>query len=292
MKLDSRMNSLVRASKRRSYDTLRQLDWPDEIDVKSEWGMSQRLLSLYATEQYNTLCEEDQKKLSWEETRNFFSLNVRGEQLLIAEISLLMYSDWSTPVYSYLHHFIEEENRHMYMFASFCDRYLGGVKPMALTLPHNTHDFSVSQRQLLAFLFALTFEIIVSEYNKTNARDKTINSFCREIHRIHDIEEARHIAFGIDISRSIMDHVSKYWTPEQIEQVGTRVIEYIRSMWNAFSSPDIYRSAGLVAGARLSLSARESQHHRGIKKAINERIIRHLLEIGIIGRESAGQIED
>jgi hypothetical protein len=64
------------------------------------------------------------------ECANFFSLTLQGERPLVAGISDRLYSKRVTAdATEYLHHFLDEENKHMVMFGMFLNRYVGKVYP-------------------------------------------------------------------------------------------------------------------------------------------------------------------
>ena len=117
------------ASIKKSWDVYSAFDWPDTLP-EDAWYMSPELISLYGTDFYETLTEEQQKKLSFTELCNFFSLVLQGERPLVQGLVHRLYLKSTEQVVSdYLHHFIDEENKHMIMFGMFLNRYLGKVYP-------------------------------------------------------------------------------------------------------------------------------------------------------------------
>src|SRR5262249_51880990 len=114
------------------------LEWPEAIGA-DEWCMAPELVSIYGTPAWDALSEEQQKKLAFFEAANFFSLNINGEKALLEGLSKRLYSRERPELSPYIHHFVDEENKHMLYFGTFCQRYAGKTYPdkkLALTGNH------------------------------------------------------------------------------------------------------------------------------------------------------------
>ena len=104
------------------------LSWPEAID-ESEWFTSPELISIYGTGWYEELSDAEKKRLSFYEAVNFFSLNIHGEKSLIEGLAARLYKKGNDEISPYLHHFLDEENKHMVYFGTFCMKYAGKVYP-------------------------------------------------------------------------------------------------------------------------------------------------------------------
>src|SRR5262249_18472487 len=104
------------------------IGWPDTVG-SDQWCTSPELISLYGTSVYDSLSAAAQKRLSFYEAINFFSINIHGEKSLIRGLARRLYGKSIDGVSRYLHHFLDEENKHMMYFAGFCMRYAGKVYP-------------------------------------------------------------------------------------------------------------------------------------------------------------------
>ena len=89
--------------------------------------MSPDLISLHGTRHWDALDEQGRRVLSFFELVNFFSINIHGERMLIEGLAKRLYRKHAETVTPYLHHFLDEENKHMFYFGRFCNQYAGKV---------------------------------------------------------------------------------------------------------------------------------------------------------------------
>jgi hypothetical protein len=117
---------LCRISEEHFVDPFSRLEWPESLG-RQQWFMSPELISLHGTDIYQSLDEHQQQLLSFFELVNFFSINIHGERMLIEGLAKRLYRKNTEVVSPYLHHFLDEENKHMFYFCRFCNRYAGKV---------------------------------------------------------------------------------------------------------------------------------------------------------------------
>ncbi|MBW8886562.1 MAG: diiron oxygenase [Fibrobacteres bacterium] len=240
------------------------IDWPAVLD-REAWFLSPELLSLYGTPAYEALDEGARKRLSFFEAVNFFSLNVHGEKSLVAGLALRLYRGDRGPAIdrigttsptralpghdAYLHHFLEEENRHMGWFGGFCRRYAGGIYPdkkMALLPVENAAEGEVD---FLFFAKVMIFEEIVDAYNARCARDERLHPLARRIHSLHHRDEARHLAFGRRVARDLFAKHAPAWDAAARDRVQGYLLGYLESVWKEYYNPRAYADAGLPGDA-------------------------------------------
>ena len=107
-----------------------RVNWVDAKELKHDcWFTSPNFISLYGTDIYESLSQEQKYTLSFWEAVNFYSLNINGEIPLIKGMSDRLFKIGNESVVEYLHHFIDEENKHMQYFGKFCIDYAGKVYP-------------------------------------------------------------------------------------------------------------------------------------------------------------------
>lgn len=280
--LERCVQRLCRVSREQAIDPWARLSWPDELDPDA-WYLSPELCSLYGTDVWHDLDEERRKRLCFFEAVGFFSVNVHGERTLVEGIARRLYRKETSEVSPYLHHFLDEENKHMTLFGGFCTRYARGVYPeRKLALPR---DFAAGEEDLLFFARVLVFEEIVDVYNRVMSKDERLHPLAREINWIHHFEEVRHLGFG----RALVKHLWQRWAPLWDDEVKRRVSEdlaaFLSGTWRELVNPDVYRDAGLpdpYALRALSLS------HEGQRAARRERsrgALRFLEETGLVTTE-------
>src|SRR5690242_7301671 len=125
-RLKHMIDKLITLSRADDHDVFNDIKWPDQIEDNQFW-MSPYLMSIYNTKLFQTISEEQLYKVSKAECISFFSLNVHGIRDLILEVVKYIHSPGFEIVSEYLHHFIDEENEHMYFFSRFCLKYGGKI---------------------------------------------------------------------------------------------------------------------------------------------------------------------
>ncbi len=219
------------------------LTWPGTFTPGQDWHMAPELISLHGLPQYESLSEEEKKKLSFYETINFYSLNIHGERSLMEGLANRLYRKWPKEFSSYIHHFLGEENNHMVLFGGFCTRFAGKVYPdRHVNFPR---EYAAGEEDFLFFARVMIFEEIVDYYNYLNAKDERLHPVAREINRLHRFDESRHLAFGRKVAADLFTHYSKEWSPEVLAGVRSYLAHYLVATLKEYVNPDAYRDAGL-----------------------------------------------
>ncbi len=275
---------LSAASRKTAIDPYSRLEWPATLE-REQWFMSPELLSLYGTPFYETLREAERRRLSFFEAVNFFSLNIHGEKVLVEGLARRLYLQENEVISPYLHHFLDEENKHMVYFAGFCTRYRGGIYPeRKMVFPR---EYADGEEDFLFFAKVLIFEEIVDEYNVSMAKDERLVPIAREINLIHHQEETRHLAFGRKLIAEMFEERRKQWPADVVERVRAYVGDYLSSIWKEYYNPDVYRDAGFDDPYAVQAAAFDHPRRRQHRRAVSSRCLRTLLEKGILEAEPA-----
>lgn len=260
------------------------LEWPESLD-KAQWFMSPELISLYETPIYEILGETARKRLSFFEAVNFFSINIHGEKSLIEGLAARLYKKGNDEISSYLHHFLDEENKHMVYFGGFCTRYVGKVYPDKKLVFQR--EYARGEEDFLFFAKVLIFEEIVDVYNVTMGRDDRLVEIARRINMLHHRDEARHLVFGRQIVKELFARHSPSWSSETLRGARDYLKNYLVSTWKEYYNPDVYRDAGIETPYDAREEAFHAETSRGHRRRISEGCTRFLLETGILDVEPA-----
>lgn len=265
------------------YNPYTMFDWPDTIEPGVPW-MSESLTTLAGTPMWDGLTREQQIALTKYEAINFFSLNIHGIRELMSEVVMRIHDRVYANVSEFLHHFIGEENEHMWFFAQFCLRYGGKLYPAQPTLKADSvaHLSSVA-RELIVFARILIFEEIVDYYNAHMATDHTLPAIAREINRVHHQDESRHVAFGRMIFVNLLEQVAKR-DPAEVPVVAEYLENYLRYSIGTLYNPAAYRDAGIPDALSLRKSALEHPAREAAHEQILKRTRKFLSKAGV-GRE-------
>jgi hypothetical protein len=226
------------------YNPYTMFDWPDKIEPDMPW-MSESLTTLAGTPMWDELTRDQQLALTRYEAINFFSLNIHGIRELMSEVVMRIHEKTYANVSEFLHHFIGEENEHMWFFAQFCLRYGGKLYPAQPTLKADSvSHLSPVAREMIIFARILIFEEIVDYYNAHMATDQTLPHIAREINRVHHQDESRHVAFGRMIFTNLLEQVAKR-DPSEIPAVAEYLENYLQYSIGTLYNPMAYREAGI-----------------------------------------------
>lgn len=260
------------------------LEWPESMEM-GQWFTSPELISLYGTAEYESLGEPGRQKLSFFEAVNFFSLNIHGEKPLVEGLAKRLYSKDLSDYASYMHHFLDEENKHMIYFGGFCSRYAGKIyRDRKIQIPR---EFERGEEDFLFFAKVMIFEEIVDAYNVVMGNDNRLEPTARKINLVHHLEEARHLVFGRLIVAHLFEKFANSWTPETLGAIRTYLSNYIVSTWKEYYNPDVYKDAGLNDPYGLVESSWNSDKCRKHRRKISDKVIDYLLEREMILEEPA-----
>ncbi|MGW8697398.1 diiron oxygenase [Streptomyces eurythermus] len=245
--------------------------WPPALPGDEYW-FSPELLSVHGTEYADELSDEQLCALSRWESVNFYSLNIHGIRELLIEVMRRVHTPgFEVPPESF-HHFVGEENEHMWLFAGFCLRYGGRIYPDEKLRPPSAGQ-DPALENFLVFARILLFEQIVGHYNVRLAADTRLHPAIRQLNRIHHRDESRHIAFGVRLARLLWERLTESGLDEDGRRTAGRCLsEYLRATMASFYSPAAYRDAGLADGLvlrkrLLDHPARQAAHARVLHKA-------------------------
>jgi hypothetical protein len=238
----SLLDRLGRMSVEDYYNPYRMFEWPPSLPTDRLW-MSRELLSVYGTPKIDELDDEQLRRLAVWESVNFYSLNVHGIRELLTEVINRVHMPGFEVPSDFFHHFIGEENEHMWFFAEFCRRY--GEKIYFFPRIKLTSPDDPAVENFLVFARILLFEEIVDHYNLRMSEDETLHETIRQINRIHHRDESRHIAFGRELVTLLWAGVKERLDDKQMAAVRTYLLDYLRFSLQSFYSLEAYDDAGI-----------------------------------------------
>lgn len=263
---------LAQQSREQFWNVYEEFEWPEELSG-DRYCMSPELVSIYGTELWNSLDEADRIRMSLYEVANFFSLTLQGERPLVAGLSDRLYSRRMTREQTdYLHHFIDEENKHMAMFGMFLSKYVGKVYPeKKLALDR---EYVKGEEEVAFFCKVMVVEELGDFYNVRMMLDDTIEPIVKKINWVHHRDESRHLGFGRRHLAELCERWLPRWGPDTRVAFAQWLEQYIRSSWNDFYNPIMYNDAGVGNGYEVRKMViahpRSSEHRqRASKKLLN-----------------------
>jgi hypothetical protein len=248
--------------------SLVRVSYPDALDP-DRLQFPEPLLSLYHHPVYRTLSDEQRWRLSLLETVNFFSINIHGERSLVRDLVLRCHRSSalgnSPVVHEYLQHFIHEENAHTFMLAGYCYRYGEGVlKDPGLALPEAPR--SPAGEELLCFGRTWMLESFLDHLNREAMRDDALDPTARQIHRVHHLDEARHMAFDKAVLRACVDQLKAEGRQEEMQAIAAQLTGYGQHALRRLSNAAIYRAIGLPQPMQLVWDLEASPERRAVEE--------------------------
>lgn len=276
---------LSRLSREKFWNVYEEFEWPEALD-SDLYAMAPEFCSLYGTELWDELDEPQRKKLSLYEVGNFFSLTLQGERPLVAGLSDRLYSKRLTADSTeYLHHFLDEENKHMVMFGMFLQRYLGKVYPEKKIA--FDRDYAKGEEEVAFFCKALVVEELGDYYNIKMMTDDTIEPIVKRINAVHHRDESRHIAFG----RLHLAELAAEWLPKWDDdtRAGFRqwLAQYLKSSWADFYNPTMYKDAGIPDPYGVRKMALAHAAPADLRVRASRKLVNLFLETGLLDEEPA-----
>jgi hypothetical protein len=226
------------------YNPYKMFAWPDQLP-EEQWWMTPELLTVSGTRLAGELPERQLMQLSKWESIHFYSLNVHGIRELLLEVVKRVQTPGYEEESEFFHHFIGEENEHMWFFATFCLKYGQKIYPnkrLAFTIDQLAPDVE----SFLVFARILIFEEIVDYFNLRMGRDEALHPIIRQVNSIHHQDESRHIAFGREIVKQLFEHISATQAADQVRTAQDYVGRYLTASIQSLYSPSVYRDAGVA----------------------------------------------
>lgn len=269
---------LLRSSLDHSYEPGIDIDWDAPLDP-TKGGIPQHRSSLYGTELWEGLTEEQRRTLTIHEVCSVARIGLWFEMILMQ--MLLRYSydrDPRTKHVQYALVEIADECRHSIMFAKMTERYgVPDYAPKALT--HNLGRFfkTVGYGPAM-FAGTLFVEEILDQFQRESMRDDSVQPLSRMVNKIHVTEEARHVRYAKEELERIMPTVNRaqlavgrYLSARIAYVVATNLIH-----------PDVYRSVGIDPEVGRK-AARENPHWQESLRWSARKLVPFLREQGLIG---------
>ena len=239
---EGRYRRLVDLSRNNHYNVFDLFEWPDELPSDELW-MSRDLLSVSGTVYEEELTEDQLLAISKWESINFYSLSMYGERDLTQVVIKYMHTEEFNDESEYFHHFVEEENKHMWLFSQFCKRYGGKI------YPNKNLKFKGFEQEDIntfnAFAKIMLFEELGDYFNRALKNDKNIHPFIRSLNKQHHIDESRHLAMArILLKKKHADLREKY--PDScIDKIESYLKSYIVSSIELLYNPSVYVDSGI-----------------------------------------------
>lgn len=265
------LDNVVQLSISSYYNPYKSFEWVDSLPDE-QWWMSRDLMSVYGTQKMEQLTEAQLMLLSKWESTNFYSLNIHGIRELMMEVTKRIHSPGFEVPSQFFHHFLGEENEHMWFFAQFCLKYSSKIYPDRMRMDPEVLEPDVES--FLVFSRILIFEEIVDYFNIRMGRDTTLHPLIRKINSVHHQDESRHVIFGRQMVEHLHSKLREKYSQERLLELEQYLKRYLLAIIQSLYNPAVYRDAGIADpyDFRLELMndpARKPHHERFVKRNVD-----------------------
>jgi hypothetical protein len=274
------LNRIIGMSIDTYYNPYKMFQWPDELP-EEQWWMSRELMTVHGSAIEKQLTEKQLMAISRWESIHFYSLNVHGIRELLLEVIKRVHTPGFEIESEFFHHFIGEENEHMWFFATFCNKYGGKIykdKKSKWSIESVEPDIE----SLLVFARILIFEEIVDYFNLRMGRDESLHPIIRQVNSIHHQDESRHIAFGREIVKQLFAGVRAKHSPERLAEIDDYLSRYLAASIQSLYSPAVYQDAGLPEPYKFRTALLEDPARKAYDAKVLKRTVDFLKDIHII----------
>ncbi|MFJ8314153.1 MULTISPECIES: diiron oxygenase [unclassified Streptomyces] len=279
-----RLSHLSQRSYQNPYVTV---EWPDEVRPEEEWFSSPEYLSLYGTEHWERLDEAARRRLAFHEAANFYSLNIHGEKGLMQGLAERLYRKDLLDVAEYLHHFLDEENKHSIYFGGFCTRYAKVYRSRQFSFAESRDPRPWDVEDFLFFTKTMVFEEIVDHYNWVQSRDVRLHPVARFINHNHHFEESRHLVFGRRLVTALWEACAPSWDDATVAEIRAHLHQHFTTRWREYYNPDVYADTGCADPWELAEQAWSAPAQRAHRRAVSQKVLGFLTSTGILDKEPA-----
>jgi hypothetical protein len=276
-----RLSELSREKYANPYEAV---DWPESIDPAADWFFAPELSSLYGTPYWASLDDAGAHMLAFEEAANFFSLNIHGEKALMEGLATRLYRPDLADIVDYLHHFLDEENKHSVYFGGFCRRYARVYRSRHVPFS-GTPEREVSD--LLFFAKVLIFEELADRYNVLQGKDERLHRLARFINAAHHADESRHLVFNRAIVKAFWAAYSPGWDAERRTEIAAYLGQFFATTWREYYNPDVYAACGFDDPWQVADDAWSAPGQRAHRRRVSTKCLRFLLSTGLLTEEPA-----
>lgn len=250
----ARMERLLQAAQRHSYDPFEDVDWSVAID-DSAMHLPADHLPLFGTAVWEAMTELERRTYSRHECAALFGTIVWLENLLMGVLVQYLYGlRPDHPSHRYLLVEMADECRHSAMFGEYVRRAGTPAYRPSLRLRSEGDIFRRTQGLVSSFIGILAAEELVDVSNRATMRAAAVHPLPRALAKVHVAEESRHRSFAKSFVRDEWPRLGRLQKVFTAAAAPVIVFSVAESMVN----PNVYRTLGIGGGY---VSAMTNPHH-------------------------------
>ncbi|HVU92706.1 MAG TPA: diiron oxygenase [Jatrophihabitans sp.] len=268
---------LLGSTSRNSYDPELDIDWDAPVELDKKFLPYERV-SLYGTELWARMSEEQRRELSRQEIASVASTGLWFEIILIQLLARWAYRhDPQDPRTQYALAEIGDETRHILMFAKAIERMGTPTYRPPKLIDQLARIYKATARGPSLFAPVLVAEEMTDRLQREMVNDEQIHPLIRMVNRIHVVEEARHVRFARE------EVARRMATIGPVAKVINNLVSAVVAAFIAESliSPKVYAQVGLDPAEAVK-AARSNPHFAETRRWMAEKILTFLTDQGMV----------
>lgn len=272
-------NRLLKSSTNRSYDPIVDIDFDAPL-VAGKYFLPPCAVSLYGTDVWESMTQEQRIELSRQELANILSVGIWFENLLNrALLNRLMTRDPAAAATHYSLTEMGDECRHMTMFGKTIERVGARAYMMRSWQRAVMHALPTVMRGTQMWVITLVGEELFDALQREIRNDPELQPIVARVMQIHVTEEARHIGFARDAIVRRGPIRSRFETVVSANVHGLAAPLFRR----LFTTPEMYRRAGFDNPKEIAEIARSNPHFHASQIASFEPLSTFLAKNDLMG---------
>jgi para-aminobenzoate N-oxygenase AurF len=268
---------LLGSTSKNSYDPELDIDWDAPVELDRKFMPYERV-SLYGTDLWSRMTEEQRRELSRQEIASVASTGLWFEVILIQLLARWVYDrDPQDPRVQYALAEIGDETRHVMMFAKAIAR-MGTPTYRPRRLVHQlARLYKATAAGPALFAPVLVAEEITDRLQRDMVNDEDVHPLIRMVNRIHVVEEARHVRFAREEVARQMATIGPIG--KVVSNVASAIVAGIIA--ESMISPKVYAEVGLDPAEAVK-AARTNPNFHETRRWMAEKIMTFLADQGMV----------
>ena len=268
---------LLASAARLSRNALTEIDWDAPMDPR-HYGCSPEWSTLYGTDYWAELTEEQRVRLTRHEFASIMSIGIWFEMLLQQLVIRDQYlGEYHSGEFQFALTEIADEVRHSLMFAKSTEKMVGTSYQPHPRIGKAGKLFGATTKNEVAYAGILVAEEILDVFQRGCMRDERVLPFIRTVNEIHVLEESRHMRYAREQVREAMAQagpMKRRWSAYHTAVAASFI-------FTSLVRPQAYADAGLDKH-RAVAEMRRNHHFQSMVRSGCAHLMEFLDEVGML----------
>ncbi|GAC82656.1 AurF N-oxygenase family protein [Gordonia paraffinivorans] len=268
---------LLASAARLSRNAMTEIDWSEPMDP-TKYGCSPEWSSLYGTDYWDELTEEQRISVTRHEFASIMNIGIWFEMILQEMVIRDQYlGDYHGSEFQFALTEIADECRHSLMFAKASEKMVGTSYRPSKKVARLGKIFMQTAKNEVAYAGILVAEEVLDVFQRGCMRDDRVLDFIRTVNEIHVLEESRHMRFAREEVRESLRGVS--WARRQFSALSVAIGAYF--IVTSLVQPKAFADAGLDVD-RAVREMRHNSHFHSMIRSSCVHLMEFLDEVGLL----------